>query len=147
MGSDEDLADGFSLAQVFDGQTAHSGYTYDDIIVLPGEIDFGVEEVNLGSKVTRKITLRTPFVSSPMDTVTEASMAVGMAQHGGLGVIHYNMPIEDQVAEVRKVKTYKNGFISAPVVLAPHNTLSDLDAVKEKAHPNFCDGLRHMQRL
>jgi IMP dehydrogenase len=132
MGSDEDLADGFSLAQVFDGKTAHSGYTYDDIIVLPGEIDFGVEEVNLGSKVTRKITLRTPFVSSPMDTVTEASMAVGMAQHGGLGVIHYNMPIEDQVAEVRKVKTYKNGFISAPVVLAPHNTLSDLDAVKEK---------------
>ena len=113
--AEEDLADGFSLQEVFGGSKAHSGYTYDDIIVLPGEIDFGVESVTLESKVTRKISLRTPFVSSPMDTVTEATMAIGMAQHGGLGIIHYNMPIEDQVAEVRKVKTYKNGFISDPV--------------------------------
>ena len=113
--TEEDLADGFSLQEVFGGSKAHSGYTYDDIIVLPGEIDFGVESVTLESKVTRKISLRTPFVSSPMDTVTEATMAIGMAQHGGLGIIHYNMPIEDQVVEVRKVKTYKNGFISDPV--------------------------------
>lgn len=51
-------------------------------------------------------------------------MAIGMAQHGGLGIIHYNMPIEDQVTEVRKVKSYKNGFITEPIVLAPHNTRS-----------------------
>lgn len=100
--------------------------------MLPGTIDFGVEDVGLASKVTRKISLKTPFVSSPMDTVTESAMAIGMAQHGGLGVIHYNMPIEAQAAEVRKVKTYKNGFIANPVVLGPQATLADLDAVKEK---------------
>ena len=115
--------------------------------MLPGEIDFGVEAVRLDTRVTRGITLRTPFVSSPMDTVTESAMAIGMAQHGGLGVIHYNMPIEDQVAEVRKVKTYKNGFISDPVVLSPDASLAELDDVKEKyGHygiPITADGKLH----
>ena len=122
---DEDLADGLSLQEVLVVAKAHSGYTYDDIIVLPGEIDFGVESVTLESKVTRKISLRTPFVSAPMDTVTEATMAIGMAQHGGLGIIHYNMPIEDQVAEVRKPTNgfIKNGFIERSGGRGqPHNT-------------------------
>ena len=110
----------------------YANYTYDDIIVLPGEIDFGVDAVALETKVTKKIALKTPFVSSPMDTVTEANMAIAIAQHGGLGVIHYNMPVADQVAEVKKVKAYKNGFISAPVVMAPDQTIAELDDVKEK---------------
>lgn len=100
--------------------------------MLPGEIDFGVDAVALETKVTKKIALKTPFVSSPMDTVTEANMAIAIAQHGGLGVIHYNMPVADQVAEVKKVKAYKNGFISAPVVMAPDQTIAELDDVKEK---------------
>lgn len=95
-------------------------------------IDFGVEAVNLETKVTKQISLKTPFVSSPMDTVTEHKMAIGMAQHGGLGIIHYNMPIAAQVEEVRKVKLFKNGFITDPVVMAPTATLADLDEVKEK---------------
>ena len=117
------------------------------MIVLPGMIEFGVEEVSLETKVTKKIALKTPFVSSPMDTVTESKMAIGMAQHGGLGIIHYNMPIEDQVAEVKKVKTFKNGFISDPVVMSPKQTIAELDEVKEKyGHfgiPITVDGLLH----
>ncbi|KAH8068862.1 IMP dehydrogenase [Aureococcus anophagefferens] len=94
----------YSLAEVFEQSRSHSGYTYDDIIVLPGEIDFGVDAVALETKVTKKIALKTPLVSSPMDTV----------------------------AEVKKVKAYKNGFISAPVVMAPDQTIAELDDVKEK---------------
>mmetsp|Transcript_8056 Transcript_8056/g.26472 ORF Transcript_8056/g.26472 Transcript_8056/m.26472 type:complete len:440 (+) Transcript_8056:283-1602(+) len=68
-----------------------------------------------------------------MDTVTEASMAISMALHGGLGVIHYNMSIEEQCTEVRKVKKFKNGFITEPTVLAPENVLADVDIVKQQS--------------
>lgn len=129
---DEDgqLDDGHSAADVFEGSHNKSGLTYDDVIFLPGHINFGVDDVSLRSHISRKIALNTPFVSSPMDTVSEAAMAIGMALHGGMGVIHYNMSIEDQCAEVRKVKKFKNGFITEPTVLAPHNTLADVDEVK-----------------
>ena len=129
----DELDDGFSAAEVFESSTLRSGFTYDDLIFLPGHIDFSVEDVSLRSKVTRNMMLQTPFVSSPMDTVTEAAMAVAMALHGGLGVIHYNMSIEDQCLEVRKVKKFKNGFIAEPTVLAPHNTLADVDGVKRQS--------------
>mmetsp|Transcript_6241 Transcript_6241/g.18909 ORF Transcript_6241/g.18909 Transcript_6241/m.18909 type:complete len:551 (-) Transcript_6241:378-2030(-) len=127
------LVDGYSATEVFEKATSQSGLTYDDVIFLPGHISFSVEEVSLRSRVTREIAVQTPFVSSPMDTVTEASMAIGMALHGGIGIIHYNMSIADQCAEVRKVKKFKNGFITEPTVLAPYNTLADVDRVKEQS--------------
>jgi len=126
-------ADGFSAIEVFGSKTQSCvGYTYDDVILLPNHIDFGVDEVKLHSRFTRNIALSLPFISSPMDTVTEHKMAIMMALHGGLGIIHYNMSIDEQVAEVVKVKKYRNGFITDPKCLPPTATVADVQAIKSE---------------
>lgn len=121
--------DGLSISEMFNQKT---GYTYEDIIILPGHIDFSADSVDLSTKLTKNIILNVPLVSSPMDTVTESSMAINMALLGGIGIIHYNNTIEDQTAEVRKVKRYKNGFITDPLTLTPNHKVSDIDAIKQK---------------
>ncbi|MFW5914849.1 MAG: IMP dehydrogenase [Planctomycetota bacterium] len=108
------------------------GLTYDDFIMLPGYISFGLDDVELDTHLTRDITLRRPVVSSPMDTVTEADMAIYMALLGGIGIIHYNNTIEEQVAEVRRTKKFENGFIADPVCCAPGDTIADVDRIKEE---------------
>lgn len=118
-------ADGVALPTLFDGPT---GYTYDDVILLPGYIDFPATAVSLATRVTKRYTLHAPLVSSPMDTVTEAEMAIAMALHGGLGVLHCNCSIDEQVAQVRKVKRFNNGFIHQPVVFGPDHTVGDVRA-------------------
>ncbi|HVR73550.1 MAG TPA: IMP dehydrogenase [Planctomycetota bacterium] len=121
-----------------DGQSANElfgvseGLTYNDFIVLPGHIDFGAEEVDLSTRVTRHIPLKVPLVSSPMDTVSESKMAISLALLGGIGIIHYNNTVESQVSEVRKVKRFENGFITDPIVLSPRHRLSDIDRIREK---------------
>lgn len=105
-------------------------YTYDDLIVMPGHIHFGVGDVDISSNLTRRIKLNIPFVSSPMDTVTEHKMAITMALQGGIGIIHSNLTIEKQAEEVRTVKKYKNGFILDPVCLSPENTCADVLEIK-----------------
>lgn len=127
---EELVRDGHSAADIFGNPLNHSGFTYDDLIVLPGHISFGVHEVELQGRLTRKIPLRTPIVSSPMDTVTEHRMAIAMALQGGVGVIHTNMPIEDQAREVRMVKKFENGFILDPVCIRQTLTLADLDKLR-----------------
>lgn len=107
------------------------GITYNDFILLPGHINFSLEEISLETSLTRNIKIKRPVVSSPMDTVTESKMAVSMALLGGIGIIHYNNTIEEQVKEVRRVKRFENGFISEPVVLSPHHTIKDVDILKE----------------
>jgi len=127
-----DGADGLPASAIFDPKNGHIAYTYDDLIMLPGFIDFGVDEVSLSSRLTRNITLNFPFVSSPMDTVTEHQMAIAMALQGGMGIVHYNNTMEEQAAEVRSVKRFENGFITNPMCMSPAHTIGDVRAAKEK---------------
>lgn len=110
----------------------HGGLTYNDFLVLPGHIGFPASEVTLDAPVTKRISLKTPFVSSPMDTVTEHEMAIHMALQGGLGVIHHNCSPDEQAEMVQKVKRYENGFILDPVVLNRDSTVGEVKALKEK---------------
>ncbi len=120
--------DGFSGEEIF---TKETGLAYNDFIILPGFIDFSPEDVNLETNLTKNLKIKSPLISSPMDTVTEAEMAIGLALMGGIGIIHYNNTIKQQVDEVRKVKRYENGFITDPIVLSPDHTIADIDRIKE----------------
>ncbi|KAF2090023.1 IMP dehydrogenase [Saccharata proteae CBS 121410] len=123
--------DGIDVQTLLDSAN-HGGLTYNDFLVLPGYIGFAASEVNLETPVTKRISIKTPFLSSPMDTVTEHNMAIYMALLGGLGVIHHNCSAEEQAEMVRKVKRFENGFILDPVVIAPTMTVGEAKALKEK---------------
>jgi IMP dehydrogenase len=101
--------DGRSAAELFGEK---EGLTYQDFIILPGHIDFDAAEVDLSTRITRRVPLKIPLASSPMDTVTEGKMAISLALLGGIGIIHYNNTIDAQVDHVRKVKRFENGFIT-----------------------------------
>jgi len=130
-------------------ETKIGGLTYNDFLLLPGfigtsiasqtsmchtnaSLGFPAAAVDLTSKLTRNITLKTPFTSSPMDTVTEANMAIHMALLGGVGIVHHNCSIEDQAEMIRKVKRFENGFILDPIVISPQTTVAEARALKEK---------------
>jgi len=109
-------------------------FWYRDITLISNFLpDFERDEVDLTTYFTKRIILKTPLVSAPMDTVTEAEMAIIMALYGGIGVIHYNFPtINEQIEEVEKVKRFEAGFVFNPIVLSPQNTIKDIYNVAEK---------------
>jgi IMP dehydrogenase len=120
--------DGFSGEDLF---SSDQGLAYNDLIILPGFVDFAPDDVDLESSLTRNLRIKRPIVSSPMDTVTEHRMAIGLALLGGIGIIHYNNTIDEQVEQVKKVKRFENGFIADPVTLTPNHTIADIDKIKE----------------
>ncbi|KAJ3552706.1 hypothetical protein NM688_g4011 [Phlebia brevispora] len=124
-------SDGLSVEELMNSRI-HGGLTYNDFLMLPGKIDFAAQQVVTESKITRNVVLKTPFMSSPMDTVTETQMAIYMALLGGIGVIHYNQPAAAQAAMVRAVKRHENGFITEPTVLSPSHHVEDVLDIKER---------------
>ena len=124
--------DGYTAKQMFGERRNCYAYTFDDVIVMPGHMCTNADDVSLETNITKKLKLKIPMLSSPMDTVTEHQMAIGMALQGAIGIIHYNMTVEEQAKEVRLVKKYKNGFITDPACLSPENLISDVDKLKER---------------
>ena len=105
------------------------GLTFDDVLLQPRASDIIPADADLSTRLTKDITLRAPLISAAMDTVTEALLAIVMAQAGGIGVIHRNMTDEEQAEEVRKVKRFESGMVVNPVTIHPEATLNELRAL------------------
>lgn len=100
--------------------------TFDDVLLLPGHSNVLPKDALLSTKLTQKISLNIPLISSAMDTVTEARLAIALAQEGGIGIIHKNMSIEEQANQVRKVKKFESGLVKDPIVINPTATVREL---------------------
>ena len=107
-------------------------YTFDDVLLKPGLSDILPSDVDIRSRITRNIALNIPIIASAMDTVTEASMAIAMAQVGGIGVIHRNLDPAVQAAQVRQVKKFESGMVVNPVTIQPEATLDDALTVMQE---------------
>ena len=108
---------------------ALQGLTFDDVLLLPGESEIVPSEVVTASYVTRNIAVKMPLVSSAMDTVTEARMAIAIARQGGVGVLHRNLPLDEQAGQVDLVKRSEAGMVGNPITCSPNDSLADVDAM------------------
>lgn len=106
--------------------------TFDDVLLVPGASEVLPGQVDTRTRITKTVELGIPLISSAMDTVTEAGLAIAMAQAGGLGVIHKNLSIEEQAEQVRRVKKFESGMVVNPVTIAPNATLADALALMER---------------
>ena len=102
-----------------------TAYTFDDVLLVPNKSEVLPNQVSLKTKLTKTITLNIPLMSASMDTVTESKMAIAMAREGGIGIIHKNMPIEEQAREVDRVKRQENGVITDPIFLNENHTVRE----------------------
>jgi IMP dehydrogenase len=119
---------------ILEGRIAYQGITFDDVLLEPGFSDVLPRDVEVRTMLTRRIPLNIPIVSSPMDTVTESELAIALAQEGGIGIIHKNMPVHMQAREVDKVKRSENGIITDPITLTPDETVETARKIMEDHH-------------
>lgn len=103
--------------------------TFDDVLLVPGYSEILPRDVDLGTRLTRNVSLRLPILSAPMDTVTESRLAIAMAQAGGVGVIHKNLSVKDQAREVSRVKRFESGLLKDPITVTPDMTVRDVVAI------------------
>ncbi len=108
------------------------GLTFDDVLLIPAKSDILPADINLSTRLTKKISLNIPLMSAAMDTVTESGLAIAMAREGGIGIIHKNMPIDIQADEVQRVKRSENGVITDPFYLGEDNYVHEADALMKK---------------
>jgi IMP dehydrogenase len=118
----------------FDDKFGREGLTFDDVLLVPAASEILPAEASTAARLTRRITVAIPLLSAAMDTVTEARLAISMARHGGIGVIHRNLTITDQAAEVDKVKRSESGMITDPVTVAPTATVGEVMDVMAHYH-------------
>ncbi len=114
---------------MLNGKIIKEAITFDDVLLVPQKSNVLPSEVSLKTKLTKNIEMNIPFISSAMDTVTEAKLAIALAREGGIGFIHKNMSIEQQAAEVDKVKRNESGMITDPIILSRNSTLEDADKI------------------
>ena len=127
--------------------TLREALTFDDVLLKPGLSEVLPSDADIRTRITREIALNIPIIASAMDTVTEAKMAIAMAQAGGLGVIHRNLEPEEQAAQVRQVKKFESGMVVNPVTIHPEATLADaLDADEGPPHFRHSGGRGRRQR-
>ena len=110
---------------------AKEALTFDDVLLVPGHSTVLPHTANLNNRLTRGVTLNIPLISAAMDTVSEARLAIALAQEGGIGFIHKNMPAEVQADHVRMVKKYESGVVSDPVTVSPHATIGEINALSK----------------
>jgi IMP dehydrogenase len=110
---------------------AKEALTFDDVLLVPGHSTVLPHTANLKTKLTRGVTLNIPLISAAMDTVSEARLAIALAQEGGIGFIHKNMPAETQADHVRMVKKYESGVVSDPVTVSPNATIGEINALSK----------------
>jgi len=124
---------GLALAKIITTITGDAALTFDDVLLQPARSDVLPTETDISTYVTKDIALNLPILSSAMDTVTEANMAIAMAQAGGMGVIHKNLTAEEQAEQVRMVKSFESGMVVNPITIGPDATLSDALALMERS--------------
>ncbi len=113
-------------------QIINDGLTFDDVLLVPAHAKVLPKSVSLQTQLTSKISLKTPIISSAMDTVTEARLAIALAQEGGLGIIHKNMSVAQQAAQVRQVKKFESGVVKDPIIASPQMTIAELKALTQR---------------
>jgi IMP dehydrogenase len=113
-------------------QKIKEGLTFDDVLVLPAKSDVIPAQADVSTQFSRNIGLSIPLASSAMDTVTESKMAIALAQQGGIGIIHRNMPLDKQAEEVDKVKRHESGMIVDPITMRPQNKIFEAQEVMER---------------